>query len=70
MTQTLIAVAIVTVAAIWLGRRIYRTLAAAVSGNVDKIGNCGSCSRNPSNHQPAVVELAISKPIATKRDSP
>ncbi len=70
MTQTAIAVAIVAAAALWLARRIYLTLAAAVSGNVDKIGSCGSCSRNRANHQPAVVELAISKPRPTKNDSP
>lgn len=70
MTQTAIAVAIVAVAALWLARRIYLTFAAAVSGNVDQVGSCGSCSRNRANHQPAVVELAISKPQTTKTGSP
>ncbi len=69
MTQTTIAVAIVAVAALWLARRIYLTLAAAVSGNVDNLGNCGSCSRNRANHQPAVVELAITKLRPPKNDS-
>jgi len=68
MTQTVIAVTIVAVAACWLVRRIYSTLAAAITGNVDKIGNCGSCSRNPAKQQPAVVELRISKPKSSERN--
>jgi hypothetical protein len=69
MTQTSIAVAIVAVAALWLARRMYLTLAAAVSGNIDNLGNCGSCSRNRANHQPAVIELAISKSRPPKNES-
>ena len=69
MTQTIIAVAIVALALAWLARRIYLTLAAAVSGNINNLGNCGSCSRNRANHQPAVVELAISKSRPPKNQS-
>jgi hypothetical protein len=69
MTQTVIALAIVALAVAWLAKRIYLTLAAAVSGKIDKIGNCGNCSRNPATRQPAVIELGLSKSKPRKDDS-
>jgi len=69
MTQTVIALAIVALAATWLAKRIYVTLAAAVSGKIDNIGNCGNCSRNPATRQPAVIELGLSKSKPRNDDS-
>jgi hypothetical protein len=62
MTQTVIAAAIVAVAAAWLARRVYLTIAAALGGNVDKLGSCGSCTRNRCKAAGPVVQLGISRP--------
>lgn len=69
MTQTVIALTIVALAAIWLAKRIYRTFAAAVSGKIDNIGSCGNCSRNPATRQPAVIQLGLSESKPRNNDS-
>jgi len=65
MTQTVIAAAIVALATAWLTRRVYWTIASALGGNVDKIGSCGSCSRNRCKTAASVVPLGISPPKST-----
>lgn len=66
MTQTVIASIIVALAGAWLAKRVYSTLVAAVTGKIDKMGSCGSCSRNVANRQPPVVQLELSRPRGRK----
>lgn len=62
MTQTLIAATLVALAAGWLARRFYFTIAAAFGGNVDSVGSCGGCSGKSCKTGGQVVQLGISRP--------
>jgi len=62
MSQTIIAVMIVGLAAAWLGRRFCQTFLAAWRGELDKGGSCGSCTRNPAVSEPDMIQLSRHKP--------
>lgn len=57
MTQSIIATLIVLTAAVWLLRRMYLTLLAAVRGGSGPGSNCGSCNRNSANINPPMIQL-------------
>ncbi|MGB7326509.1 MAG: hypothetical protein WBD31_16665 [Rubripirellula sp.] len=59
--QNIIATAIVTIASLWLLRRVYRTISKGLRGG--NVGSCGTCSKNPNNADATpLVSLGRKKP--------
>jgi hypothetical protein len=67
MTQSIVATLIVLAAAAWLLRRLYLTLRAALRGGTGPGASCGSCSRNPTNTSPPMIQLGSSRSNSANR---